>query len=406
MGVIASDHADRLGLAVEPPSTTLQTRLAELIPPMGSLRNPIDLTGDVSPQMLADCINAISDSGEYDAVGALVMGVPGSTPFGNRAYADSVHAAAEKARARGLVVAVSWVLDEAGGAEIAAVRDRLHPLGIPVCPYPEDAIEILQALVERGRFVAGCEPKTPSLSANAREALTVGVARGIETLTEHATKALLEAAGVPVVPSRLVSDAEAAVKAADAIGYPVVLKVQSARATHKSDLGGVALNLSDAEAVRNAFERVSAAFAEKAPATATLDGVSVQPMLTASGVELLCGVAEDEQFGKFLTVGLGGTAIEVLDDVSVRLLPVGHDEIAEMLTELKAYPLLNGYRNTPPIESGALVETIFMIAALATQPELQEIETNPLFATSSGTFVVDARARLRVAAQETLHVAQ
>jgi acetyltransferase len=397
VGVIAADACERAGLDVVEPSSALRAQLAALIPAMGSTRNPIDLTGDVNPAMLAACLDVMARSDELDCILPLVMGVPGSREFGNAAYEAASKPALERAIANGKAVALQWVMDEAGGEEIAAVRAAFHPLGIPVCLYPEDAVDVLRGLVAyggvRARKAAPVAPPSPTERAAVRDAASPG--RSV--LTEHEGKLMLAAAGIPVVPSRLATSADQAEAAAAEIGYPVVLKLQSPDATHKSDLGGVALNLPDASAVRAAFGRMTEAFRTHAPDGA-FDGVSVQPMIRERGIELVCGVAADAQFGKYLMIGLGGVAVEILEDVSLRLLPVGEDDVREMLTELKAYKLLCGHRGAPAVDLAALIRFIVAVARLAAAPEIVEIEINPVLATPAGAKAMDARGLLRSAA--------
>jgi acetate---CoA ligase (ADP-forming) len=394
VGVIASDVCEKAGLKVVQPSEMLRSALATLIPPTGSTRNPVDLTGDVSPAMLAACIRCLTESDEFDCILPLVMGVPGSEAFGNVAYAQAIVPELKHALAKGKVVCLQWVMDEANGAEIDEVRKLLEPVGIPLCLYPEDAVNMLAGLVQYGRIKArpahrgfdGDKLHNASLFDVRRKGRTV--------LTEHVSKAILAAADIAVVPSRLADNAKAAVKIAQSIGYPVALKLQSPDATHKSDIGGVALNLRNDDAVSAAFERMVDAFRKHHPG-GTLDGVSVQPMIRSNGVEMLCGVSEDEQFGKYLMVGLGGTTVEIMQDVSIRLLPVGEADVREMLEELKGYPLLTGARGRPKADIARLTQFIRAVTELAAAPDIVELEVNPIFATPEGAFAMDARARLR-----------
>ena len=394
VGVIASDACEKAGLSVERPSPGLRAELAALIPATGSTHNPIDLTGDVSPSMLAACIDKLAESEEFDCILPLVMGVPGSLEFGNRAYAEAVRPALERALARGRSVSVQWVMDETKGTEIDRVRDLIQGIGIPVSLYPEDAVDVLAGLVHYGTLAARPLRAPSEISRRQPKAVGEAIKHGRAILTEHVSKELLAAAGIPVAPSRLVADVSAAATVAGAIGYPVVLKLQSPDATHKSDVGGVALNLANEVDLRRAFENMVAAFRQHSP-RGTLDGVSVQPMIRSRGVELVCGVSEDQQFGKFLMVGLGGTAVEVLEDVSIRLLPVDESDVHEMLRELKGYPLLMGARGGPRVNLDELASFISSVAVLAAAPDIVELELNPVLATVKGAVAIDARVRLR-----------
>lgn len=196
--------------------------------------------------------------------------------------------------------------------------------------------------------------------------------------SEYAGRKLLEASGVPLVPAELVNDAQEAVIAAEKLGYPVVLKICAAEIAHKSDIGGVALDLQTAEAVRDAYERVAAA--ERRVAGATVEGVLVSPM-RPRGVELFAGVTLDPSFGPTLAVGLGGIWIETLKDVSLRVLPVTQDDIQTMLRSLRASPLLNGARGGPKVDIAKAAAAIHRItqASLSLGDQVQAFEINPLW---------------------------
>ena len=399
-GVIAADACVKAKLSVAESSPGLREKLRPLLPPIASARNPIDLTGDVNPDMLARCIRTLGDADEVDAILPLVMGVPGSKEFGNIAYMQAMKPALEDALARSKVVAIAWVMDEAGGEEIKAVRLALHGIGVPVCDMPEDAVDVLRGLIEYGRLqrspertaVAGAKLGSDSWTRAVRAARE----RGDLVLAEHDCKALLEEAGLPVVPSRLAKDAKEAAAMARAIRFPVALKLQSPDITHKSDVGGVVLGLESEASVERAFADIVARFRAAQP-EGRLAGVSVQPMARSKGVELMCGVSEDAQFGKYLAVGLGGVAVEVLGDVSIRLLPVNDAIVAEMLDELKGARLLDGYRGAPKPDRKRLIETIVRMSRLAEEPSVLDLEINPLLATAEGAVALDARMRLRPA---------
>jgi acyl-CoA synthetase (NDP forming) len=196
--------------------------------------------------------------------------------------------------------------------------------------------------------------------------------------SEYAGRKLLEASGVPLVPAELVSCAQDAVAAAERLGYPVVLKICAAEIAHKSDIGGVALNLQTAEAVRDAYARVAAA--GRGVKGAKVEGVLVSPM-RPRGVELFAGVTIDPSFGPILAVGLGGIWIETLKDVSLRVLPVTQDDIQSMLRSLRASPLLNGARGGPEVNIAKAAAAIHRIteASLSLGDQLQAFEINPLW---------------------------
>ena len=211
---------------------------------------------------------------------------------------------------------------------------------------------------------------------------------GRALLNEVEAKALLQEAGVPVTPTRLATSADDAVKIANELGYPAVLKVVSDTITHKSDIGGVELKLADADAVRAAYDRIAKAVKT---AGAAMQGVSVQPM-AKSGTEVIVGMTKDPQFGPVLMFGLGGVMVEVLKDVAFRIVPLEPRDATQMIHEIKGFPVLEGYRGAPAADLSALERIIMSLSSFAeAHPEVQELDLNPVFAYADGAIAVDAR---------------
>ena len=213
---------------------------------------------------------------------------------------------------------------------------------------------------------------------------------GRSLLTEIEAKQVLEEAGVPVSPARLARNRGEAVKTAIELGFPIVLKIVSPQITHKSDVGGVALNLNTADEVGTAFERVVASAKQHAP-DATIDGVAVQRM-EKQGVEVIIGMTKDPQFGPVLMFGLGGVLVEVLKDVSFRVVPLDARDARQMVHEIKGYPLLEGYRGQEPADVAGLEKLLLKVSEFVEQhPEVSELDLNPVFAYKDGALAVDAR---------------
>ena len=210
------------------------------------------------------------------------------------------------------------------------------------------------------------------------------------TLTEVEAKQLLAQAGLPVVETRLATSKKEAVEAAKKLGYPVVLKIVSPQITHKSDVGGVKLNLDSDQAVGDAFDAVTAAARRAAP-DATIAGVSVQRM-AEPGIEVIMGVSTDAQFGPVLMFGLGGVLVEVLKDVAFRVIPITPRDARQMVREIQGYPLLEGYRGQEPADVEALEKLLLGLSQFVEQhPEIEELDLNPVFAYPKGALAVDAR---------------
>ena len=215
-------------------------------------------------------------------------------------------------------------------------------------------------------------------------------ADGRKILTEVESKDILEEAGIPTARARLATTADEAVAAATEVGFSVALKVVSPDITHKSDIGGVKLNLGTPDEVKAAFDEIVAA-AKKAQPDAAIDGVSVQKM-ARPGIEVIMGMSQDAQFGPVLMFGLGGILVEVLKDVSFRLVPITPRDARQMIQEIKGRPLLEGYRGQEPADVEALEKLLLRLSDfIEKHPEIAELDLNPIFAYKDGAVAVDAR---------------
>lgn len=215
-------------------------------------------------------------------------------------------------------------------------------------------------------------------------------AEGRTLLNEVEAKEALLEAGIPATQTTLASSREEAQSQADAMGYPVVLKVVSPDIAHKSDVGGVKLNLQDSQAVGEAFDAIMTS-ARAAEPTAQILGVSVQQM-AKQGTEVIVGMTTDPQFGPVMMFGLGGIMVEVLKDVSFRLVPLEDKDATQMIDEIKGRPVLQGVRGQPPADIEALKSTILKVSQFVEKnPEVRELDLNPVFAYPDGAIAVDAR---------------
>lgn len=224
-------------------------------------------------------------------------------------------------------------------------------------------------------------------------------AEGRTLLTEVEAKDALREAGISVTPARLACDARDAVAIANQLGYPVVLKVASADIVHKSDAGGVALDLGTAAAVEDAYTTMLANVAAAAP-SAHIDGISVQPM-ARPGTEVIVGVATDPQFGPAMMFGLGGVMVEVLGDVAFRVVPIAERDARQMVHEIRGFPLLEGLRGRAAVDVHALERLLVDVSRFVEQnPAIRELDLNPVLAYSDGALAVDARIVLGSDAQQ------
>jgi acyl-CoA synthetase (NDP forming) len=212
-------------------------------------------------------------------------------------------------------------------------------------------------------------------------------------LTELESKQVLHDLRIPTTLGQLATSAEDAVRAADTISYPVVLKIASPDIVHKSDVGGVQLHLQDREAVRQAFRAMQQSVAARAPG-ARIDGIIVQPM-AAPGVEVIIGMSKDATFGPVLMFGLGGVLVEVLKDVTFRIVPLSRRDAREMIHDIQGFPVLAGYRGAAPADLEALQNILLTLSAFVeSTPEVKEIDLNPIYAYAQGALAVDARVIL------------
>jgi len=275
----------------------------------------------------------------------------------------------------------------------------LAEANIPAYKTPEQAIGAFIILVDYGKNLRALY-ETPrdipvefSLDrAEFRKKFDKICAEGNSVLSETTSKDLLEAYGIDTTMPQAAKTAEEAVAVANKIGYPVVLKIMSPQITHKTDAGGVKLNLHSADDVRTAFRQITEQVKARFP-EAEIEGVTVQPMLeTDKGVELILGIKQDPVFGSVMMVGTGGIYAELFKDIALELPPLNEKLARRMLERLKIYPLLKGYRGKPPVNIDKLIEVLIRMSYLAADyPEITELDINPLLATPEKIMALDAR---------------
>jgi acyl-CoA synthetase (NDP forming) len=229
-----------------------------------------------------------------------------------------------------------------------------------------------------------------SEKVKAQEAFGKAKAEGRKVLSEYESKKILHGYGIPVTMAEIARNADEAGALASKVGFPVVLKIHSPDITHKSDVGGVKVNLKNASDVKNAFNEIVANVKKHKP-DAKINGVLVQNM-APSGREIIVGVTKDRQFGPLVMFGLGGIFVEVLKDVSFRLPPINKKEALTMMGEIKGYPILKGVRGNEPADLDAVADVIAKTSKMVMDlPEISELDMNPIFVYSKGLMVVDAR---------------
>jgi acetyltransferase len=392
-GVLATDALIRAGGSLAQLSPQTLEQLNQILPPHWSHGNPIDILGDAGPERFAQVLEVVlQDPGSQ---GCLVILTP-QAMTDPTATAEKVVETWRRSGSRQPILA-SWM----GGALVDAGEQILNQAGIPTYRYPDQAARVFSYL---WRFSDNLKAlyETPTLPParaverdRVHQILSQARQQGRTLLTEVESKEILAAYGIPVVPTRVAASSEAAVEAAEAIGYPVVLKLYSHTLTHKSDVGGVQLNLPDAEAVRRAYQQIQTNVAEKA-GSQHFQGVTVQPMVPTNGYELILGSSEDPQFGPVLLFGSGGQLVEVFQDRSIGLPPLNTTLARRLMENTLIYKALKGVRGRPAVDLEALEQLLVRFSQLvAEQREIKEIDINPLLASSEGLLALDARVILR-----------
>ena len=382
--IMAADRAEVRGVALPQPGAEAQAVLDARIPEFGSARNPLDITAQVlnDPDSLRACAGALFADPAY---GAVVLPNGYAYDFATPRFALLGELAAQRGKAACVVWLTEWL--EGPGAREAEASPQ-----VGLFRSMDRCFTALSAWQERGRRRAAGRPPAARLSppeAASRAAALLDAAAGT-TLTEREAKAVLAAYGVPVVGERLVADAEAAVAAAEALGFPVVLKVESPDLPHKTEAGVIRLDLRDTAAVREGFAAVMANAARASPPP-RVNGVLVQPMVPA-GLEMVVGARLDPLFGPMVVVGLGGILVELLRDSATALAPVGQDEARAMLGRLKGRKLLEGFRGLPPVDQDRLADIVRRVSELAAdgRERIAEIDVNPLICAGGRQVAVDA----------------
>ncbi len=387
-GVLMADRAEELGLVVSDLSDETKTALRRVVPAFGSVKNPVDITAQfiADPSLLRSSLEIVLRDPRVDAA-IFYLGL--MERFADQVVANlsAVHANARKP------LLVAWAAAPEAG--LKALREH----GICVLPTATRAVNALRGLVEyaaaRRRFTQGrAETETRAWSrAETLEALIHGVcAARRRILTTGESFALLSAYGIQVARSQLSRTKSEAVRAAELLGRPVALKIESPAIQHKSEANSLRLNVSGPEAVARAYEEVKADARAHAP-DADIQGVLVQEMVP-DGVEVVVGLHQDLQFGPVVMVGLGGIFVEVLEDVAFRAAPLTRQDAEEMLQELRGRKILEGARGRPRGDIRSLIDVLLAVSRLAMDAagQVAELDINPLIVLpdGSGAVAVDA----------------
>jgi acetyltransferase len=374
-GVLAADRAEEVGLDVAEPSQATKQKLSEFLPAHCALKNPIDLTVEGTEDGYRKTLLAVAD--EYDAILALNIATP---------YLDSVALArgvCDAARQSGKPVAAAFLPRQIVAESVNYLQDAEH--GVPNFATGERAVTALARMAQYEAYRAQVHS-----SGFSRSLMAEAVTTNLGQLLEPQAMAWLRENGIPTPEFRFAANAGEAVQGCHEIGYPVVIKVVSPDILHKSEWGGVKLNIRDDAAARAAFDSLQLAAAGK-----DFRGVAIYPMIRGTQ-EVLLGLSRDPQFGPVVAFGMGGIYTEVWRDVALRIAPLDRAEADAMIREIQSFPILAGVRGQPPCDLDALAETLVNFSQLPFRyPDIAEVDLNPVFLLPEGLVVGDVRAICR-----------
>ncbi|MCI2400562.1 bifunctional acetate--CoA ligase family protein/GNAT family N-acetyltransferase [Aliiroseovarius subalbicans] len=389
-GVLAADRAGDMGVDLPALSEATIKKLDAILPQYWSHANPVDILGDAKPEAYSAAIKAVMDDPNSD--GVLVMLTPQAMTDATAA-AQAVIDALPKRRKK--PVLACWM----GQSSVAEARTLLSANGVPDFFTPERAVEAFSYLAQhhRNRRLA---LETPGPMANshlpdlegARMMIDAALAEDRDMLSDMESKALLRAFNIPINMTIEASTPAEALVAAETVGFPVAVKINSPDISHKSDVGGVHINIADAADVKRAFREIVESTKSARP-NARIKGVTVEPMAHVEDArELVIGASRDQVFGPTILFGAGGTMVEVLKDSSVALPPLNAVLADRLINRTRVSAVLEAFRDRPAVDRDAVVEVLLRISDLVCElPEVVELDINPLFAGPDGVLAVDAR---------------
>ena len=375
---VTAELADQYKIELAECSNGTKQYLASLLPEYGSVNNPFDMTAGIgyNTPILVKALKAVS---EDDGVDLIVMGYTITPEIFDMTIAHMVDAV-KIYKEEGGTKPVVWVPFIGHTREQECV-EILKRSGVPLLPTGVYAFNCLKTIVDFARFQFQDIPV--SLPGENGDALIRG-------LSEYDSLCFLEKDGITIPEQEVATTFEEAATAAKRLGYPLSCKIHSADIQHKSDVGGVKLNIKNEEELFNAFRTIMENVSKNCP-QAKIEGVLLKPMLEA-GAEMIIGVNNDEQFGPMMMIGMGGVFVEIFKDVQLAPAPLSKSQAKQMIANLKAYPLLNGYRGGKPRDVDSLAELLVKISEMAARnkDKIKELDLNPVFVTEKGVSIADA----------------
>lgn len=386
-GIMAADAAETLGLKMVTPGAVSDAKLRALLPAAAAFGNPIDVIGDADPDRYAKAFEVMQEDERTDGIVVVV------TPQNMTRPLELAEKLAAAHHGKKPVLAAFM-----GGTEVAAAKDKLMAVGIPNYPSPDRAVTALRAMCDYAAWRRRPPRVVTRFPVNRRRVdriIHMQIRSSEPQIGEVEAKEILRAYDFNVLGGQLARTADEAVEIAERLTYPVVLKISSPDIIHKSDFGGVRINLANAEQVRDAYDLMMVRIQRRAP-NAHLRGAYVEKM-GQRGREVILGMTRDPQFGPMLMFGLGGIFVEVMKDVTFHLAPITAEEAMQMLKGTRSYALLQGARGQAPVDLDAIAGALQRISQLATDyPQIRELDINPFIVGPVGVqaYVADARMTL------------
>jgi len=388
-GILTADIADRSRLTVAELSQRTIERLQEFLPSYAAFYNPVDIVGDADAKRYRRTLDVVADDPVVHSILVLL------TPTASVEIEKTAEAVIHTARKCGKPVFACFM----GKTRVARARAMLMEAGIPCYAFPEPAVRSIESMYEYYLWKNRPEPVYAEFPCDRELALKVvreHEARREPEIVEFQAQEVLRAYGLPTPKTVLARSSEEAVAAAVEIGYPVVLKIASPNISHKSDVGGVKVNLRDAGEVLTNFREITARAMRMRP-DAYIAGCLVQEMAPPGVKEVIIGFKRDEQFGPMLMFGLGGIYVEIMKDISFKLAPLSRQNAFEIVREIKSYMLLKGLRGEKPVNFAALEEIILIMSQMALDlPQVWEAEFNPVLINHERAMVADVRMTLHL----------
>ncbi len=364
-------------------------KLNSSLPEFWSKGNPVDVLGDANSKRIAKATQIMMDDKDIDAVLVILTPQAMTNPTATAMELTKIAETTKKPLLAAFL----------GGEKMREGVRTLNDSGVPVYSTPEQAVRAFMSLVAYSRNLVTLYETPEDINVKfspdrekLRKSFDKLIPETTNILSEDLSKSVLETYGIMTARPRKAKTADDAVKVAEKTGYPVVMKIDSDDITHKTDVGGVILNIEDSEMLKLSYNRMMTVVKERMP-TAKIKGVTIQPMVREKdAVEMILGIKRDETFGTVILAGMGGTGAELFKDRSIGFPPLNESLAYRMLESLKIFPLLKGYRGSAPADIDKLVETLIRLSYLASDyPEITELDINPLLVSSKGTVALDAR---------------